>query len=362
MASVNHGDTGWETAEFPIVCEPCLGNNPYIRMMKEKFGKECRVCQRPFTVFRWSPGAGKRFKTTIICQTCSKIKNACQSCVLDLQSLLPTHVRDTALGVSDQIPKGLINREYYANNAEEAMKNGAPVSQGQEAAANTIGVIASIGGPENIKLLTSESAPAKSRKELYRHTNVASYKDENEGAKQKIVPYEGKKRHICSFFVRGKCTRGDACPNIHEIPDESETKISRAVEASEKQKTNRAGMKPYIRNGKIIPRRKLIPADENSIKKLLDGPTDKRQSTLFAAPTAPNTVIADVKAAFYKYGPITDITIQTEKSCVFITFQRQEDARMAATTIANGEGGNVIKGQLKIRGEECRLEWAQASQ
>ena len=26
---------GWESAEFPILCETCLGDNPYIRMVKK---------------------------------------------------------------------------------------------------------------------------------------------------------------------------------------------------------------------------------------------------------------------------------------------------------------------------------------
>ena len=105
MASVN-GVTGWESSDFPIVCEPCLGDNPYVRMVplffflkpcfwrqvltaclqsREKFAKECKICMRPFDVFRWAPGRGRRQKQTAICQTCAKLKNACQCCVLDLQ-------------------------------------------------------------------------------------------------------------------------------------------------------------------------------------------------------------------------------------------------------------------------------------
>lgn len=53
--------------------------------MKEKYGKECKICARPFTVFRWCPGARMRFKKTEVCQTCSKLKNICQTCLLDLE-------------------------------------------------------------------------------------------------------------------------------------------------------------------------------------------------------------------------------------------------------------------------------------
>ena len=35
---------------------------------KEDLGAECKVCTRPFTVFRWQPGGGARFKKTEVCQ------------------------------------------------------------------------------------------------------------------------------------------------------------------------------------------------------------------------------------------------------------------------------------------------------
>ena len=59
-----------------------------------------------------------RYKTTVICQTCAKVKNVCQTCLLDLEYGLPTQVRDTALALKNEAPTSDINREYYAQNME----------------------------------------------------------------------------------------------------------------------------------------------------------------------------------------------------------------------------------------------------
>ena len=116
---------GWEKAEFPIVCETCLGPNPYIRMTRAEYGTECKICTRPFTVFRWRPGADARFKSTVICQTCAKAKNVCQTCILDLDYQVPVQVRDHALGEeASTVPKSGVNREYYVNNLEKQIASG----------------------------------------------------------------------------------------------------------------------------------------------------------------------------------------------------------------------------------------------
>ena len=59
-----------------------------------------------------------RFKKTEICQTCSKVKNVCQTCLLDLEFGLPVQVRDTALGLEDNAPRSDVNKEYFAQNMD----------------------------------------------------------------------------------------------------------------------------------------------------------------------------------------------------------------------------------------------------
>ena len=81
-----------ENSEFPVICDTCLGENPYLRMRRVSGGKECSICTKPYSGFRWRPGVNARFKTTVICQNCAKVKNVCQTCLFDLEFGLPVQV------------------------------------------------------------------------------------------------------------------------------------------------------------------------------------------------------------------------------------------------------------------------------
>ena len=95
---------GFEDGEFPIVCESCLGDNPYLRMQKEEHAGTCKMCERAFTLFRWKPGRKSAYIKTEVCQSCAKIKNQCQTCILDLKYGLPSQLRDA---VMDGKPGGM---------------------------------------------------------------------------------------------------------------------------------------------------------------------------------------------------------------------------------------------------------------
>lgn len=189
----------WEADEFPQLCETCLGENPYVRMMKEGFGAACKICERPFTVFRWKPGKRARYKKTEICQTCARMKNVCQTCVLDLQFNLPVQVRDTFLaregggeggdsGAIVDVPESEANREWFAQQHARMLE--------QEGAVSAYG---KVGGSGSALLQLA-------RKEPY---------------------YKRNRPHLCSFFARGECNRGDECPYLHEMPRDKDDPLAR---------------------------------------------------------------------------------------------------------------------------------------
>ncbi|CAN7069636.1 hypothetical protein IGI04_041974 [Brassica rapa subsp. trilocularis] len=174
-----------ERSDFPILCQSCLGDNPYLRMALANFDKECKVCTRPFTVFRWRPGRAARYKKTEICQTCSKLKNVCQVCILDLEYGLPVQVRDTTLNITshDSIPRSHVNREYFAEEHERMTRAGLDCD-------SSFGKM----GPNDTLLNLQRSEPH----------------------------YEKNLPHVCSFNTIGKCTSGAGCAFRHEMPKTGE--------------------------------------------------------------------------------------------------------------------------------------------
>lgn len=113
--------------EFPAICENCCGSDKHIKMIRQPDGEECKICTRPFTVFRWNANnqANKSMKT-IICATCSRARNCCQSCMLDITYLIPLEIRDTALQMA-----GLPNIYSVSSSANREVK--AIIADKQEA-------------------------------------------------------------------------------------------------------------------------------------------------------------------------------------------------------------------------------------
>ena len=211
---------GWERSDFPIVCETCLGPNPYVRMQRVsarfentcgsraglsaprprgssfthphlaprpqiEYGGTCHISDRPYTVFRWRPGNDARYKKTIVCQEVAKAKNVCQVCLLDLDYNLPVQVRDQALGMQDDgLPESAAGKEY----ALQRMADEGELDRSK------------FNAPAANDLLQKLQRPAPY--------------------------YKRNEARVCSFFARGECKRGAECPYRHEVPADPDNPLS----------------------------------------------------------------------------------------------------------------------------------------
>ncbi|TKY57449.1 Zinc finger CCCH domain-containing protein 40 [Spatholobus suberectus] len=291
----DHEADGWERSDFPIICESCLGDSPYVRMTRAEYDKECKICTRPFTVFRWRPGRDARYKKTEICQTCSKLKNVCQVCLLDLEYGLPVQVRDTALNIdsNDAIPKSDVNREYFAEEHDRRATAGIDYesSYGKVCPSDTI-----------LKL-------------------------------QRTTPYYKRNRaHVCSFYIRGECTRGAECPYRHEMPETGEL--------SQQNIKDR-----YYGVNDPVALKLLGKAGEMTT---LEAPDDESIKTLYVGGLDARVTEQDLRDYFYAHGEIESIKMVLQRACAFVTYTTREGAEKAAEELSN---------KLVIKGLRLKLMW-----
>jgi len=298
---------GWESGDFPIVCESCLGPNPYLRMTRAEFDKECKICTRPFTVFRWRPGADARFKKTEICMTCARAKNVCQVCILDLDYQVPVQVRDHALGGNAgavAMPSSGANREYFAENLEKAIASG-EFDDGQ--------------------------------KHKMRPSEVLSHL-------QRSGPfYERNKAKICSFFVKGCCTRGAECPFRHELPQE--------VHKDDKLAKQNIRDRYHGMNDPVAE--KMLRKTSHEKASLSQFPEDTSICTLYVGGIPPDVTQQDLGDHFYAYGEVKAIRKSDAKKCAFVTFATRAMAEKAA--VEHAQTG------LNIKGTRLKLMWGKPS-
>eukprot|EP00298_Acanthocystis_sp_HF-20_P015051 c21007_g1_i2.p2 GENE.c21007_g1_i2~~c21007_g1_i2.p2 ORF type:complete len:444 (-),score=214.67 c21007_g1_i2:17-1348(-) len=285
-------ENGWEKSDFPILCETCLGPNPYIRMTKSPYDKECKVCARPFTVFRWRPGKEARYKKTEICQTCAKLKNVCQTCLFDLEYGLPVQIRDQELqnSVKIDIPVSDSNKEWFAEHAElKTSLNDLPYGKVP---------------PTETVLKLARTAPY----------------------------YQRNRSHICSFFVKGQCTRGSECPYRHEMPSTGEL-------AHQDLKDRYYGQNDPVAN-KMLRQAKQI----NEV----DPPEDETITSLYVGGVTPQITEEDIKNIFYCYGEIASIRMVIRSQCAFVNYILRKSAEKAM---------KKLSGKLIIKGTRLRLLW-----
>ena len=310
----------WEQTEFPLVCETCLGDNPYLRMTVEPHGKPCQICDTPFTVFTWQAGSKGRLKRPEICKSCATAKNVCQVCIYDLEFGLPVGVRDKVLreegggGAVLAVPQSDANRSWY--NAMQSRMNEA---DGQCMAVTT--------GNDKARATLKGMARMEPR-------------------------YERNLPKLCSFFAKGECIRGSSCPFRHEMPKDRNDPLSK-----QNTKDRFYGQNDVVAR-KLIWRQKEKEEREKEARG--DGDVDNEAGDERAASTCYirfdtrneatlgiHITETDIRDNFYAHGEITSIRMHQNVGafCEYTTFEAAELAIISMD-------------QKSIHGRKILVSWA----
>ncbi|KAH8178847.1 RNA recognition motif domain-containing protein [Sarocladium implicatum] len=301
--------SGWESTDFPSVCENCLPENPYVKMLKEDYGAECKMCTRPYTVFSWSAtrAQGKK-RSTNICLTCARLKNCCQCCMLDLSFGLPIAVRDAALKMVAPGPQSEINREYFAQNNEKAIEDG------------------TVGTEEY------EKTDEKARELLRRLANSK--------------PYFRKGRNVDeSELAEASASGGDPAVGAGVGgPGPIRTRDSRAAHAAGARPSGGRGG----RGGK--GRQGALPAAPPPGPKDWLPPDDKNIMSLFVTGVEDDLPEYKLRDFFKEHGKIKSLVCSHMSHCAFVNYETRAAAEKAAA---------ACQGRAVIAGCPLRVRWGQ---
>jgi len=293
---------------MPSCCEKCLGDNPYVQMLKEEYGLECKICTRPFTVFRWKADRTARQKKTNICLTCARLKNCCQCCMLDLSFGLPIVVRDAALKMITPGPNSEINREYYAQNHEKEIEEG-------KGAVEAYGKTDEKARELLRRLAQSEPYYKKQRR----------LEEEASSSGQKLL--EGP-------------TEGGHTPGPIRTKDSRQSSYGPLRRGEPSSRGGRGG----ARGGRPFPNTATLPPQPQDILP----PADKNVLSLFVTGVEDDLPEHDIRNHFSQFGTLRSLVCSHRSHCAFVNYLTREGAEAAAA---------ACQGRAIVKGVPLRVQW-----
>ncbi|PVI06137.1 hypothetical protein DM02DRAFT_610089 [Periconia macrospinosa] len=296
--------SGWETTDFPSVCERCLPENPYVQMLKEDYGAECKICTRPFTIFRWKADRTARQKRTNMCLTCARLKNCCQCCMLDLSFGLPIVVRDAALKMVAPGPQSDVNRQFYAQEHEKEIEEGRGAVEAYEKTDEK--------ARDLLKRLAQSEPYYKKQRRL---------EAEGEGG-QKALPAPGG-------------IGGEGSSTGH-VPGPIRTRDTRGL-------VNGRGGTRQVRGGAAS-----APKPEDWLP-----PKDPNIASLFVTGVEDDLPEHEIRTHFAQYGQLRSVVCSHRAHCAYINYVKRQDAESAAET---------LKGKVVIKGCPMKVTWGRPKQ
>ncbi|KAF2745465.1 hypothetical protein M011DRAFT_469521 [Sporormia fimetaria CBS 119925] len=293
--------SGWESTDFPSVCEKCLPDNPYVQMLKEDYGAECKICTRPFTIFRWKADRTSRQKRTNICLTCARLKNCCQCCMLDLSFGLPIVVRDAALKMVAPGPQSAVNREYYAQEHEKEIEEGRGA------------------------LEAYDKTDEKARELLQRLA--------------RSEPYYKKQRRLEA--------EAESTQKALPAPESASGESAGHKPGPIRTKDTRGLVSARPRGGRL-PGAQATPNPQDWLP-----PADPNVASLFVTGVEDDLPEHEIRSHFAQYGQLRSVVCSHRAHCAYINYVKRKDAETAA---------EALKGKVVIKGCPMRVTWGKPKQ
>ncbi|KAJ5931002.1 hypothetical protein N7466_006495 [Penicillium verhagenii] len=295
--------SGHESSDCPAACEKCFPANPNVRVLKEDYGEQCKFCSRPFTKFSWNVDRQSKRKSTIVCLTCSRLKNCCQFCLLDLSLSMPLQIRDAALKMVAPGPESSINREYYAQNHEKEIEQG-------------------VGAVEEHDKIYEKAD------ELLRH--LANSKYFNRNPRNNEGPSEGAEEGQASSSTdqpRTNSRYGNAPGPIRTGESRTGNRLPGRGGAAGRGRGGGRGGRSFASTGP--------EAAQN-----IDQSNDRNVRSLFVTGVQQDLSEHYLTLHFKKFGNIQPVQCSHKSACAFVTYTTRDDAVKAYMAC---KGGAVIE-------------------
>ena len=313
--------------DFPLLCETCLGDSRFVRMLKEAAWNACRVTGRPFQPFKWRPGRNVPLRETIVCYEFAAEKNVCQCCLNDLDYAIPMALRDSFAAAqrgedeAATAPKSEVNQTFSFN--QRLLERAAGLDKAAAAPA--------------YRLLADAGAAAAA-------TEAASLK----------LPA------LCFAWLKGgACARPGCafrpCCGAFSFPEAAGDAACAAAAASlvaQLRAAPRGARGVAGVSDRVLQRARLDAARRQQAEardKALEPPADRSVTTLYLAGLPARADEAQVRLALATFGKLDRVHMAADKSFAFAQFHERGAAE---------ECIREHKGSLEVAGVKVRMAWA----
>lgn len=184
--------------------------------------------------------------------------------------------------------------------------------------------------------------------------------------RRKTPYYRRNLPHLCSFFAKGSCNRGNSCPFRYSphLTDGCADRRRHEMPVTGELANQNIKDRFYGVNDPVAKKMMGHPLDGDSLSGPPPPPSDRNVTTIWVGGIDEKMTESDVRQVnlnlycqtvttacsnvFYPYGELSSVSLVPNKYCGFITYVRRESAEEAMA---------ALYAACEINGERVRLDW-----